>query len=26
VPSDSPLNSEADLDKIAAVLAGCGCR
>ena len=26
VPSDSPLDAEADLDKIAAALAGCGCR
>jgi D-alanyl-D-alanine carboxypeptidase/D-alanyl-D-alanine-endopeptidase (penicillin-binding protein 4) len=26
VPSDSPLASEADLDQIAATLAGCGCR
>ncbi|MDX6228140.1 MAG: hypothetical protein QOI76_2986, partial [Frankiales bacterium] len=26
VPSTSPLDAEAALDKIAAVLAGCGCR
>ena len=25
VPSDSPLNAEAALDRVAATLAGCGC-
>jgi D-alanyl-D-alanine carboxypeptidase/D-alanyl-D-alanine-endopeptidase (penicillin-binding protein 4) len=26
VPSDSPLEAEAALDKVAAALAGCGCK